>query len=243
MKQSMQDALRRGALGLAAFLLVGLAYGIATRSPDWSLASDVRAPLTRTLLYIHPPSAWAAFAAAFVAFGASVATLNERTTRYDRAARAATEVGFLLTTLALWTGTFWGIQEWSRSGEAPLATVYSEPKVLVVLILWFAFAASLLLRRLVDGPERRARLAAAFNILAFVMVPVSFGVSRVMTTSLHPDVAGPGANADAAVSGAVGGLLGLGAAAFLALFLALFLQRVRVLALEDRLEALEAAHG
>ena len=72
---------------------------------------------------------------------------------------------------------------WALSG-------FSNPTV------WLVFAAYLLLRRFVDGPERRARLSALFAILGFVMVPVTFLTSRLLATDLHPDIAGPGKNPD-----------------------------------------------
>lgn len=208
-------------------------------APDWSYQPDVTAPLTRNLLFYHPPSAWVSFCAYLVTFIMSVAFLNERKLRYDRLAQAAAEVGFLMNTIALATGTFWGIQEWSRTGQNALATVYTEPKVLVVVMLWLTFAAYLVLRRYVDDPVRRARLSAVFACIGFVAVPASFLTSRLVATSLHPDIAGPGKNPDAAVSGDIGALLLLGFLAFLALFVHLYLQRIRIADLEERILDLE----
>jgi heme exporter protein C len=209
-------------------------------APDWSFQPDVTAPLTRKVLFYHPASAWTSFAAYLVTFVLGLAYLNERDLKYDRPAQAAAEVGFLMNTIALATGTLWGMQEWAKAGQNALATVYTEPKVLVVGVMWLVFAAYLLLRRFVDAPERRARLSALFAILGFVMVPVSFLTSRLLATSLHPDIAGPGKNPDAAVSGDVGLILLWSFVAFLLLFVHLFLQRTRVLAAQERLAALEA---
>ena len=216
--------------------LLYLAWFVA---PDWSGVADVSAPLTRKILFFHPASAWASFAAYFVVFALSIAVLNERDSRYDLPARAAAEVGFWLNTVALLTGTLWGVQEWNESGRPALATVYSEPKVLVVVVLWFTFAAYLLLRRLVESPERRARLAAAFGVLGFLGVPLSFATSRLLSTSLHPDIAGPGSNPDAAVGATVGWILVVSLVAFLALFVHLWLARLRLLRAEAALETLE----
>lgn len=241
MRQSTVDAARRIALAgtLVAWpVLFWLAWFVA---PDWSGQADVSAPLTRKMLFFHPASAWASFAAYFVVFALSIAVLNERKLVYDAPARAAAEAGFALNTIALVTGTLWGVQEWSEAGANALATVYSEPKVLTVLVLWFVFAAYLMLRRLVDSPERRARLAAAFGILGFLAVPLSFASSRLLATSLHPDVAGPGANPDAAVGATVGWILAFSAVAFLLLFVALWLQRLRLLRAEERIATLESA--
>lgn len=217
-----------------------LAYLTWFVAPDWSYQADVAAPLTRKVLFYHPASAWASFAAYFVVFALSIAVLNERRLVYDAPARAAAEVGFALNTIALATGTLWGVQEWQEAGTNALVTVYSEPKVLVVLVLWFVFAAYLVLRRLVDAPERRARLAAAFGVLGFLAVPMSFASSRLLATSLHPDVAGPGKNPDAALGPVVGWILAFSAVAFIALFVALWLSRLRLLRAEERIAALEA---
>lgn len=233
---------RRGALIASVLLWPVLLYLTWFVAPDWSFQPDVTAPLTRKILFFHPPSAWASFAAYFVVFACSVAVLNERKMQYDAPARAAAEVGFAFNTIALATGTLWGIQEWSESGQSALATVYSEPKVLVVVILWFTFAAYLMLRRLVDSPSRRARLAAAFGVLGFLGVPLSFATSRLLSTSLHPDIAGPGKNPDAAVDTGVGWILVVGLLAFMALFTYFWLTRLRLARLEEQVATLEAAY-
>lgn len=236
MKQATVDRIRRASL--YGFLLTGvvLLWLVWFRTPDWSYAPEVTAPLTRKVLFFHPASAWASFAAYFVVFAMSVAYLSERKLKYDAPARAAAEVGFLFNTIALATGTFWGIQEWSSTGQNDLATVYSEPKVLVVVILWFTFAAYLLLRQQTDGPERQARLGAIFGVLGFIGVPLSFATSRLLQTSLHPDIAGPGKNPDAAVSGDVGLAILWSLLVFLLLFIHLWLQRLRLLRIQDNLE-------
>ncbi len=237
------DRLRRWSL--YGFLASGAALLYMTwfTTPDWSYQPEVTAPLTRKILFYHPASAWASFAAYFVVFALSVAYLNERELRYDGAARAAAEVGFGFNTVALLTGTFWGVQEWSRTGQSSLATVYSEPKVLVVVVMWFTFAAYLLLRRFVEAPEQRARLSAVFGVLGFVTVPMAFATSRILQTSLHPDIAGPGKNPDAAVGQATGIAIGWSMLVFLLLFLHLWLQRHRILLLRDRVLDVEEAEA
>lgn len=239
MKPATVAAIRTGTLwgAVAAWLVLG--YLTWLQAPDWRYQPDVTAPLTRKILFYHPASAWASFAAYFTVFAYSVAYLNERRLGYDRPAHAAAEVGFLLNTIALATGTLWGIQEWSRTGQASLATVYTEPKVLVVLVMWLTFAAYLLLRRFIDGPDRRARLAAVFGILGFVMVPLSFATSRILQTSLHPDIAGPGKNPDAAVGETTGFILAWSILAFTLMYIHLWLQRDRILDLRERIDALE----
>ena len=239
MKEAAVATIRKASLWGALLAFPVLFYLVWFVAPDWSLSPDVTAPLTRKLLFFHPASAWTSFTAYLVTFVLGIAYLNERDLKYDRPAQAAAEVGFLMNTIALVTGTLWGIQEWAKTGQNSLATVYTEPKVLVVVVMWLVFAAYLLLRRFVDGPERRARLSAAFALLGFVTVPVSFLTSRLLATSLHPDIAGPGKNPDAAVSASVGLILLWSFVAFLLLFIHLFLQRGRILAAQARTTRLE----
>lgn len=240
MKQATVDRIRRWSLWGFIVGAAALIYMTWFTTPNWQYAPEVTAPLTRKLLFYHPASAWASFAAYFVVFAFSVAYLNERELRFDGPARAAAEIGFGFNTVALFTGTLWGIQEWSRTGQGSLATVYSEPKVLVVVVMWFTFAAYLTLRRFIDAPEARARLSAVFGVLGFTTVPIAFATSRVLQTSLHPDVGGPGKNPDAALGTASGIALGWSMLVFLALFTHLWLQRYRVLQQRDAIDAMEA---
>ena len=129
MRPATVDAWRRGSLWVTLASWPVLLYLVWFVAPDWSGLADVSAPLTRKVLFFHPASAWAAFAAYFVVFALSIAVLNERDARYDAPARAAAEVGFWFNTVALATGTLWGIQEWSESGRASLATVYSTAMI------------------------------------------------------------------------------------------------------------------
>ncbi len=216
---------------IASWLALG--YLVWYVAPDWRGVADVSAPYTRKILFYHPASAWATFLAYFLVFSYSVAYLNERDHRYDNPAAAAAEVGWFLNTLALATGTVWGTVEWSRTGQHPLATVYTEPKVLVVLVMWFTMSAYLLLRRAVRDPDDRARLAAVFGILGFAGAPLSFMTSRILQTSLHPDIAGPGANPDAAVGPTVGAVIGFSVVAFSLLTIHLWLTRWTMLDIAD----------
>ncbi|MES2155622.1 MAG: cytochrome c biogenesis protein CcsA [bacterium] len=246
MKQAAVDATRRATIWASAIAFLALAYATWLPTPwgpapDWTGATDVTAPMTRLLLFYHPASAWASFVGYLVTFGLSIAYLNERRLRDDTTARAAAEAGFLMNTIALATGTLWGIQEWYKEGRSGLATVYSDPKVLVVVVLWLTFAAYLLLRRLVDGPQRRARLAAVFGILGFLGVPASYLVGQALPTDLHPVIGGPAAKGlhAATISPYESGLLLLSFIAFTLLFVHLFLARLRLARLEDRVDELE----
>lgn len=248
MKAGVPDAIRRHTLWatVLAFLLLAWATWLDTpfgTAPDFTAegrSTVIAAPLTFHLAFYHPPSAWASFIAYGVTFAMSIAYLSERKLSHDTTARAAAEVGFLLNSIALATGTLWGIQEWYRSGQSGLATVYTDAKVLVVVVLWLTFAAYLMLRRLVDGDERRARLGSAFAVLGFLGVPASFLTSRIVPTDIHPAIQCPEAAPNCwSVPGYELALMALGGVAFTLLFIHLFLARLRLARLEARIDVLD----
>lgn len=140
-------------------------------------------PLASRILYVHVPSAWAAYAAFAVVVGAGAAVLRggPRAEAWDALALACAEVGALFAGLALVTGIVWARAEFG--GDYSLVR---DPKLLTTLVLVLAYVGYLMLRRGVDVPERRARLAAVYGVAAFVGVPLSWLANRAATP--HPDL-------------------------------------------------------
>ncbi len=135
------------------------------------------------IVYFHVPMAWVAFLAFFVVFVASVAFLRTRAARWDRLGRASAEVGVIITTLVLVTGSIWGYPIWG--------TWWSwDPKLTTTLILWFIYLAYLMVRAYAE-PPRGPRFAAVLGIVGFVDVPIVY-LSSVWWRTLHPQpVIGP----------------------------------------------------
>lgn len=168
------------------------------------------APLTSRLLYVHVPAAWVAYLAFAVAAGASIAVLGDRRAeRNDLVALAAVEVGALFGAVALVTGIVWARVEFG--GDYSLV---QDAKLITTLVLELAYLGYLALRRNVDAPPERRRLAAVYGVVALVGVPASYLANRATTP--HPDLAG-----GTGLAGGVWVLLLLATAAFSALFAAL----------------------
>jgi len=88
----------------------------------------------------------------------------------------------LLITGPIWAHPVWGIW-WTW--DARLTSTF---------ILWMLYIAYLLLRGMVEEPDRRALLSAVFGIFAFIDVPLVFGAIRWWRTQ-HPQpviMGGPG---------------------------------------------------
>jgi len=80
---------------------------------------------------------------------------------------------------SIWANATWGVY-WNW-----------DPRETTTLILWVAYLGYFLLRMSVGNPERRATVAAAFNVLAFLTVPLSY-LSFIIWPSLHPRLGSEG---------------------------------------------------
>jgi heme exporter protein C len=104
---------------------------------------------------------------------------------------AAAEVGLAFTTVCLVTGPIWAKPVWG---------IYWtwDARLTSTAVLWLLYVAYLLLRSLIEEPERRALLSALFGIFAFIDVPLVFGSIRWWRTQ-HPQpviMGGPGSGLD-----------------------------------------------
>jgi len=130
------------------------------------------------IFYIHVPIAWTAYLAFFVVFVASIAYLWKRDVVWDQLARASAEIGLVLTTLTLITGSLWGRPIWGTwwTWDARLTTT---------LILWFMYLGYFMLRSYAGERERAARFSAVLGIVAFIDVPINY-LSVQWWRTLHP---------------------------------------------------------
>jgi heme exporter protein C len=139
--------------GLAALaLLAGLvmAFAVAPR--------EVTQGNVQRIMYVHVPAVWVAYLAFLMVFVASVVFLWTRSPRADRLAHAGAEVGVLFLGVNIATGSIWGKPTWGTwwTWDARLTSVT------VVFLIYVGY---LLLRRMIDDPERAARYAAILGIL------------------------------------------------------------------------------
>jgi heme exporter protein C len=83
----------------------------------------------------------------------------------DRAARAAAEVGLLMTSVCLVMGMLWAKPIWG-------AFWTWDARLTSTLVLWMIYAGYLLVRRVAAPGRQAARLAAVVGIVGFVDVPI-----------------------------------------------------------------------
>jgi heme exporter protein C len=206
-------------LALAAGLV--MAFGVAPR--------EVIQGNVQRIMYVHVPSA---IVGEYLAFGvlllASIAYLATRSEAADRLAHASAEVGLLFLGVTIVSGAIWAKPTWGTwwTWDARLTTV----TILFVIGLGY-----LLLRGMVDEPERAARYAAVVGIVAALNVPlVHFSVYWWRTLHQPPSLLRPG---PATVSSSILTALVVNIAAFAVLYAYFVARRMALLRREAELVA------
>jgi heme exporter protein C len=133
------------------------------------------------ILFYHVPTAWVATLAFLVSCVASIMYLKRRSPEDDARAASSAALGLTFAILATVTGSLFAKIEWRQFWNW-------DPRQTSIAILLLIYAAYFALRAAVPDPERRATLAAAYAILAFVAVPFLVFVVPRIYFSLHPDV-------------------------------------------------------
>jgi heme exporter protein C len=131
------------------------------------------------LMYVHVPAAWLAYLSFAVGFGASIAYLRTRRTRWDRLAAASAEVGVLSTALTIALGMVWGKPVWGVWWTW-------DPRLTTTAVMLLVYLGYLAVRRLPESPARRGRWAAVVGVVGFLNVPIVH-LSVTWWRSLHQE--------------------------------------------------------
>lgn len=156
--------------GVAILVALYMALGLA---PTEATMGDVQ-----RIFYWHVATAWIGFFAFFVTLVASIAYLRTAARPWDVMAMASVEIGLTFAIVMTITGSLWAKSVWNTWWTW-------EPRLTTVAIMLLIYATYLLLRRVIDDPGRRARIAAVYGIAGFVSVPITFMATRWWRT-IHP---------------------------------------------------------
>lgn len=149
-------------LGGVTLLLLLIAAGLGLSAPlDQNQGSLVR------LFFTHVPSAWLSY----LAYGGTglfgLLYLITRQRRWDRLAMSSAEIGLLFTVATIVGGMLWAKPTWGVYWvwDARLTTT-----ALSIVI----YGGYLLIRSMIDDPDRRARVAAVVGLVGTLYVPVNY---------------------------------------------------------------------
>ena len=176
---------------IAAAVCVFVLLGAAAYASFFIAPTDAKQGLIYRILFLHVASAWTGLTAFFICFVANLLYVWRRQPRWDWLGVSGGEVGLAFTTVVLVTGPIWAHPVWGIwwTWDARLTSTF---------VLWLLYVSYLLLRTLIEEPDRRALLSALFGIFAFLDVPLVFGSIRWWRTQ-HPQpvvMGGPGSGLD-----------------------------------------------
>lgn len=216
---------------LMAFFLVPPVSGAAVNGAE--LVGDAmvsnRLLMSQKIFFFHMPVALVSFCALAFAGYYSIRFLLTHAERFDTCARIAMEIALLFVVMTMVTGEMWTRFEWGVWWTW-------DPRLTTYLILMLIVIAYLVLRSMVDDPEKRGVFAAVLAIIALIDVPICFMITRLIPSSVHPVVVREGG-----MSPEMGACVAIIMVGMMALGFALYRARFRQVRLSQRVEAAKAA--
>lgn len=134
------------------------------------------------IFYFHFGTAMAASTAFGVGLVAGVMYLRRRTRIWDTIAVASVEIGLILISMTIASGSIWGRPAWNTWW-------LWSPRLTFITVLWLVYVAYFMLRGAIEDEEKRGRFSAVYVIAAFVTVIMTYGSIRVLR-DIHPVVIG-----------------------------------------------------
>jgi heme exporter protein C len=143
---------------------------------------DADQGIVQKIFYLHVPLAIVALCG-FMAGGVCGA-LHLRTGEraWDLRSYVAIHVSLMLASATLVTGSLWARAAWGHWW------VWDEPVLVSFLVIFLLYACYQPLRFAIEDPERQARFAAVFALMAGAFVPLNFIAVRSAQAFTHPRV-------------------------------------------------------
>jgi heme exporter protein C len=212
---------------LAAALVFFAGYAALFIAPDEATMHEVQ-----RIFYFHLPSWVATFVAFGIVFYSNTAYLVTKRIKWDLLGVSAAELGVVCCSIGLVTGPLWAKPTWGIWWTW-------DPRLTSTFIMWLMYVSYLLLRGLIEEPQRRASLSAIFGIFAFLDVPLVYMSNRLWRTQ-HPQpviLGGP----DSGLDPTIAKVLVLCVIAILIVMIRILLDRYRLECLRHEAEELRFA--
>src|SRR5471030_2221604 len=171
-------------LALTTFAVLTLTLvAILFWAPD-----DATEGFLQKIFYVHVPLAIVSLCGFVLGGLMAIQHLRTRDPRWDLRSYVAIHMSLIFGVGTLITGSIWARGSWGHWW------VWSEPTLVSFLIVMLLYATYQPLRFSIEDPERQARYASVFAIVAAAFVPLNFLAVRLSTAYLHPRVLGSSSN-------------------------------------------------
>lgn len=166
------------ALSIATVIAIATAFALIF----FYAPNDADQGFIQKIFYVHVPLAIVALGG-FVAGGImAIRYLRSGDRSWDLRSYVAIHLSVILGLGVLVTGSIWAKASWGHWW------VWNEPTLVSFLIIFLLYACYQPLRFSIEDPERQARYAAVFAIVAGAFVPLNFAAVRMAEAFTHPRV-------------------------------------------------------
>ena len=142
--------------------------------------NDAYLGFLQKIFYVHVPLAIVTLCGFIYGGLAAIAHLRTRDPRWDMRSYVAIHISLVFGVAVLITGSIWAKGAWGHWW------VWDEPTLVSFLLIMLLYATYQPLRFAIEDPERQARSASVFAIVAGVFVPINFAIVRLSTAYVHP---------------------------------------------------------
>ena len=143
---------------------------------------DADQGFVQKIFYIHVPLAIVSLCGFFFGGVLAIGHLRTGDRRWDMRSYVAIHMALIFGVGALITGSIWAKASWGHFW------VWNEPTLVSYLIVLLLFATYQPLRFSIEDPERQARYASVFAIVAGAFVPLNYLAVSLATAYVHPRV-------------------------------------------------------
>lgn len=159
----------------ALLILYTLVWGMLGPVPHLDILNE-----TIRNVYYHVPIWFAMLFQMGYSVVYAVKQLSKNDLHNDIISNKAAQTGLFFAIPGLLTGSMWAKFTWGTWWT------FQDPKLNGVAIAVLIYLAYFILRSSIDDEQKRARIAAVYNIFAFVMMFVFIMILPRLTDSLHP---------------------------------------------------------
>src|SRR5919112_6320270 len=162
---------------------------LATLAGGFTLAAfyapeDADQGFMQKILYVHVPLAIVALCGFVFAAVCAIQHLRTGESRWDLRSYVAIHMSLIFGAAVLITGSIWARASWGHWW------VWDEPTLVSFLIVFLLYATYQPLRFSIEDPERQARYASVFAVVAGAFVPLNFAAVRMAESLVHPRTLG-----------------------------------------------------
>jgi len=143
---------------------------------------DADQGFVQKIFYIHVPLAIISLCGFVLGGLLAIGHLRTDDRRWDMRSYVAIHIALIFGVAALITGSIWAKASWGHWW------VWSEPTLVSFAIVLLLFATYQPLRFSIEDPERQARYASVFAVVAGAFVPLNFIAVRIAQAFVHPRV-------------------------------------------------------